>query len=240
MEMQLFPDLSPIRNKQLNQICLSFDLETPNKYDDGIFSIGITPFSFETGEVFEECSFYVRMDFAEVIELSRNIGDTMKWWMQQSDAARFELISKTLPKEADGRKIVNDIPCCGYEEALEHSLTYIMQVKASLLTNGTVWVMGNGAIFDIGKYEDTLRTFKLIGGIGAKYDDDKFQDLCYKFWNIVDLRSYLHLASMVSGKNVKKMVTRKGVHHNAIDDAAHQARLALKAKEVLEEGYGKA
>jgi hypothetical protein len=235
----LFPNLKRIRDLKLNQICLSFDLETPNKAGAGIFSIGITPFSFETGEVFKDCSFYVRMDFEEVLNLSQDVGNTMKWWMSQSVEARNEVISQKT-EVVNGRTVVTNLPNCGYEEGLEHSLSYIMQIKDSLITNGTVKVMGNGAIFDIGKYEATLRQFGIIGGIGARYPEQRFMDLCYKFWDIVDLRSYVHMAIMCSGKQPKKLCVREGTHHNAVDDEIYQAQLAIKSAELCGKVYGKA
>jgi hypothetical protein len=228
----LFPSLTRIKELKLNQISLSFDLETPNKFGSGIFSIGITPFSFVTGQVFEKESFYIRLDWDEVLAFSENVGDTLKWWMQQSDEARYEVISKGMPELHRGKMVSKDLHSFGYEEGLMHCLSYIMSVKSVLLTNGKLEVMGNGALFDIGKFEETLRTFNIIGGSGSKYPPKEFEDLCYKFWDILDLRSFRKMALMVSGEDPKKNVERRGTHHNAVDDAIFQAKMAIESKRL--------
>lgn len=232
----VLPDIRPIKEAKLNQIALSFDLETPNTFGAGIFSIGIVPFDFITKRVFRECAFYARIDFAEVLDMSQNTGETMKWWMQQTDAARKELVCQEISK-VEGRTVKKDLPCCEYEEALLHSLSFIMQVKSALLTNGKLQVMGNGSIFDIGKFEDTLRQFNIVGYRGSQYKLEEFQRLCYAFWDIIDLRSYVHAARLVTGKDPKKLIEREGTHHNAADDAAYQAELAIKSIELLEENH---
>ena len=235
MEQKLFPSLKKIKDLNLNQLCLSFDLETPNKCDQGIFSIGITPFDLVSGEVFREESFYIRMDFVEVMDASYNTGDTMKWWMQQSDAARYEVISKAAPELHRGKMVSADLHSYGYEEALMHTLSYIMSVKSVLITNGTLSVMGNGAIFDIGKFEDTLRSFNIIGKETSQYSPTTFDDLCYKFWDILDLRTFRKMAMLVTGKDPKRNITRAGTHHNAIDDAIFQAELAIESIKMCKE-----
>lgn len=235
MDSNILPDLKAFRLLKKNQIWLSVDLETPNRFGAGIFSIGITPFDLVTGEVFKDLSFYIRMDFVEVLDTSNHVGDTMKWWMQQSEAARLEVISTKMEMCPRKQKLVpKDVPCFPYEEAMMMALSYIMSVKDALLTNGTLYIMGNGSVFDVAKFEDTLRQFGIIGNDKSCYSEKEYGRLCYNFWEIMDLRSFVQMAVLVSGKQPKKLCVREGTHHNAVDDAIYQAQLAIKARELCD------
>lgn len=223
----LMPTFEDLHNdgKKLNSICLSFDLETPNKHGAGIFSIAIVPFSMDTYEVYEKSIFYARMDFAEVLNNSKNVGDTISWWMQQSDAARYEVIGKELPKIVNGRKVTNNLPALPYVDGVAYAFGYIQAIQSMLNTNGSLSVMGNGSIFDIGKFETTCFDLGIVA------DNEDFP---YNFWDIVDLRTLLLSVRIAKGRNIKNELKRKGVHHNAVDDARFQAELAVAAVKALE------
>lgn len=51
----------------------------------------------------------------------------------------------------------------------------------------------------------------------------------WKYWNERDLRTLVSLAPSCIAKNI----TRKGIHHNALDDCYHQIRICAKIKSYL-------
>ncbi len=74
--------------------------------------------------------------------------------------------------------------------------------------NGNDLVWGNGSIFDIIILESW---FESLASVGAT--------VSWKFWNVRDVRTVVDLSPL----NVKDFI-REGVHHNALDDAIHQAK----------------
>lgn len=69
--------------------------------------------------------------------------------------------------------------------------------------NDFVW--GNGSIFDITILESWFSSVDVA--------------VPWKFWNVRDVRTVVDLSPL----NVKDFI-REGVHHNALDDAIHQAK----------------
>lgn len=69
--------------------------------------------------------------------------------------------------------------------------------------NDLVW--GNGSIFDITILESWFASVSV--------------PVPWKFWNVRDVRTVVDLSPL----NVKDFI-REGVHHNALDDAIHQAK----------------
>lgn len=66
---------------------LMIDLETiGNTYNSAIVTVGACFFDPETGEIGPK--FYRAVDWADAIRHGRVDGETLKWWMQQSDEAR--------------------------------------------------------------------------------------------------------------------------------------------------------
>lgn len=80
------------------------------------------------------------------------------------------------------------------------------------------FVWGNGSVFDIAILEDAFKKSKI--------------DIPWKFWNIQDMRTAVRLAES-KGFN-KKSVERIGEHHNALDDAMHQARVISAAYNIIQ------
>lgn len=205
--------IAALKKKKLHEICLSIDLETPNNCETGIFSIGIVPFSALTGECFPDAGFYMKADFTEVVnnaaKAGSQIGDTMSWWMRQSEAARFELLGVTglNPK---GQPLFEKYGT--QKDLIDGTIEYLNMMGDCLQTNGRLRPMGNSDLFDIGILENTLRS------VGYKTDV-----LAYDFWNTIDLRTAVYLANICAGKTVKKLRDREGTHHNALDDALMQA-----------------
>lgn len=75
---------------------LMIDLETfGNTYNSAIVTIGACFFDPETGEIGPK--FYRAIDIADAIRFGRTDGDTLKWWMKQSEDARQAAIAGTEP-----------------------------------------------------------------------------------------------------------------------------------------------
>ena len=77
-----------------------------------------------------------------------------------------------------------------------------------------VYPWGNGATFDISILESAYRQYDLT--------------IPWKFWNVRDLRTIVAVAEELAFFD-KSAIVRKGVHHNALDDAIHQANLTCAA-----------
>ena len=68
------------------------DLETMGKrFDAPILSIGAVLFDIESGRITE--SFYRAIDVEDAFRWGRADGDTVRWWMKQSEAARADAVS---------------------------------------------------------------------------------------------------------------------------------------------------
>ena len=74
-------------------------------------------------------------------------------------------------------------------------------------TEHQVCVWGNGATFDISIVENILQQYGF--------------DIPWKFYNIRDVRTIVHLADGIVDKNGFEF---EGVRHNALDDAKHQVK----------------
>ena len=205
--------IAALKERKLYEICLSIDLETPNNCESGIFSIGIVPFSVITGECFPDAGLYVKADFREVLnnaaKAGSQIGDTMAWWMEQSEAARFELLGIT-GMNPKGKPLYEKHGT--QKDLIDKTIEYLNLIADCLQTNGRLRPLGNSDLFDIGIFENTVRS---VG-----YSTEV---LPYKFWDTIDLRTAVYLANICSGKVVKKLRQREGTHHNALDDAFMQA-----------------
>lgn len=68
------------------------DLETMSTGDDAVLTgIGAVEFNIETGERGRE--FYEKVDIQSCLDLGMTVdGSTIYWWLEQSEAARMELI----------------------------------------------------------------------------------------------------------------------------------------------------
>ena len=96
------------------------------------------------------------------------------------------------------------------------NLSYWMEDKEGV----RVW--GNGATFDISILEHAYQTHAA-------------DDPPWKFWNIQDMRTILRVAEELTSFD-KGMIKREGTHHNALDDAVHQASVISGAYMALGRG----
>ncbi len=131
----------------INEIMV--DLETMDtKPTAAIVAIGAVAFC--DGEIFDE--FYVNVSLQDNVDCGRTIsGDTIMWWMSQSDAARGAL-------KRD---------CSSLWAALH-------QFSGWLQANGVELVWGNGAAFDNVILEDAFRSVN--HGLPWKF----YNDRCYR------------------------------------------------------------
>ncbi|MDN0096225.1 3'-5' exonuclease [Yersinia rohdei] len=85
----------------------------------------------------------------------------------------------------------------------EDPVTVANTLASGIDKNDLVW--GNGSIFDITILESWFSSVNVA--------------VPWKFWNVRDVRTIVDLSPL----NVKDFI-REGVHHNALDDAIHQAK----------------
>lgn len=207
---------------------LSIDLETPVKGGQGIFSVGIVPFSQETGTIYHELAFYARFNFNEVLEKSGFDPATIRWWLMQEKAAIMEIIHTEVTEHTNGRTSEKPLPHFGYVQGMCEALTYIKALKNACRVDVKVLPLGNGKEFDVIIFQNTLRHLGLI-----PKDWRGEEALPWEFWDAKDLRERLSDVLLLSGVNLKKTVVREGTHHNAVDDALHQARLYLEGYSII-------
>jgi hypothetical protein len=71
---------------------IMIDLETMGtRYDAPVLAIGAVYFNPDTGETGDQ--FYQAVDIASAFRFGNATGDTVRWWMQQGDAARAAAIA---------------------------------------------------------------------------------------------------------------------------------------------------
>ena len=144
-----------------------------------ILSIGAVLFDPNTGK--QGATFYRAIDPANAFLHGVPDGDTFKWWMEQSDAARKAAVS--------GTSLLSD-------------------ALSDLTKMPVVWkdvqVWANDPDFDV-----TILNYAYHKALG--------QLAPWRFWNTRSCRTIAEVA----GKRPPKP---QGVHHNALDDAIHQAK----------------
>jgi exodeoxyribonuclease VIII len=158
------------------------DLETlDTKGTAVVVSIGAVifdPYSDKMGEKF----YRVLNDPADQQRHGRTIsGDTVRWWMQQSEAARGALLAPGISTLA----------------ALSEFHQFVMTIGK------TAEIWGNGADFD-----------NVI--LGSLYEDYAMN----KPWSYSRNRCFRTMKNLPRAPQIARM----GTHHNALDDAVHQAQ----------------
>ena len=111
---------------------LMIDLETLGiRPDSAILSIGACFFDPDTGFIGEK--FYQRIDFSSAMNNGKSDPETIRWWFQQSEQARSEIVS----------------PGIHHREALMKLYDFIEKWSAYYKTGDTLQVWFNGSGFDI-------------------------------------------------------------------------------------------
>lgn len=131
---------------------ISIDLETLGTAPDSAFiSIGATFFDPKTRKL--GSSFQVDVDFADAVEKRKVSGDTIKWWLQQSDIARENVLKGMIP--------------------VTTSLNWFSNFISDHVALEDVIVWGNGATFDISILEDAY----MQSGIDIPWDFRNIRDV---------------------------------------------------------------
>ena len=109
---------------------IMIDLETlGTSVNAPVISIGACAFDISTGKI-DETTFYRRVDWASAVRGRKLDVATIKWWMEQSEDARREVLEPGDP--------------------IENVLTSFNDwIKPFAQEDGNVFVWGNGACFDI-------------------------------------------------------------------------------------------
>lgn len=217
------------RLKDVHDIGVSIDLETPGKSGAGIFSVGLVPFSEEKEEVFEDLAFYVRFDFIDVMEAGDFEASTLRWWMMQEKAAINEIIHTSIePTAIAGRVAEKCMPRAGYKQGLELTHMFFGLLKECGRVDAKIFPLGNGKEFDVKILEATW----IKHGIVERNWKGEYK-FPWNFWEPLDLRERVSDVKLATGVDIKKKVTRQGVHHNAVDDALYQAQVYIEGTKLL-------
>lgn len=190
---------------------ISLDLETlGNRFNAPILSIGAQAFNRGTGKL--GGTFYQEIDIDSALKYGVPTGSTILWWTQQSAAARSVLA----PDSKDSPRKMH------LSSALMNFVTWYRSIGM-----GTCRPWGNGATFDISILDHAIFTASV--GLEAPW--------AHTFWCVRDLRTLVDAAEALAGFDPKS-VKRAGTHHNALDDAKHQALVAIAAWAALKGAKG--
>lgn len=162
---------------------MMIDIETMGKRPNApVLSIGSVMFNRETGELGKQ--FYAAVDPVDALRHGKPDGDTLKWWMSQSDAARNAAMAGTM--------------------SLKEALMGLSRATDRDWKDVKVW--GNGPSFDM-----TILEYAYHSAMGALAP--------WRFWNVCCCRT----VAVMSGRRPPQ-IGGEGTHHNALDDAIHQAK----------------
>lgn len=100
--------------------------------------------------------------------------------------------------------------------ALNRLNEWVIGLAVLVKDGGTLLPMGNGASFD-------------VGILDSAYADCGMAPP-WAFWNVRDLRT---MKWIFEATDTPMDLKREGVHHNAVDDAVHQLRIAAKVFAAL-------
>jgi hypothetical protein len=186
---------------------ISIDLETlGNRSDAPILSIGATAFNRHTGKL--SATYYTLVDMDDALRHGRIRASTLKWWMQQDDAARTYVFGSKPNLE----------PVSLYE-ALRGLNDYVRAQPA----NVCVW--GNGSSFDISILEHAFDSVADTSHLGFGEE--------WKFWSVRDMRTIVDAADLGKGA-----IPFEGTAHHAGDDSRHQAKVIAKCLQVINNWRG--
>lgn len=118
---------------------LMIDIETLGKQDNAVItSIAARQFNVQTGKLGE--SFIIHIDIDDSLKHGRVVqGDTIQWWLQQSDHARSLIYDEDMPRH-------------GLRSAMMQFGNWIYNL--SLVGEVRPW--GNGASFDLTKIKNSM------------------------------------------------------------------------------------
>lgn len=207
-----------------DRIGLSIDLETPNRRGAGFIVAAIVPYCSDKNETYREAGFMVRVDMASLLKYPDMLDpSTLRWWMTEPmQEARDELFAVRC-RDTRGKCQYDISAVTPYEQACVDVVSYMETIRRKC---GVIEVLGNGAIFDVGKLEASLIQTKAVDGNSESH-------FPYAFYDIRDLREIIKNAALATGVNVKQTIKLVGTAHKALDDADVQARQAVEGENLL-------
>lgn len=207
-----------------DRIGLSIDLETPNRRGAGFIVAAIVPYCSDKNETYREAGFTVRVDMGSLLKYPDMLDpSTLRWWMTEPmQEARDELFAVRC-RDNRGKCQYDISAVTPYEQACVDVVSYMETIRRKC---GVIEVLGNGAIFDVGKLEASLIQTKAVDGNAES-------PFPYAFYDIRDLREIIKGAVLSTGINVKHTVKLTGTAHKALDDADVQARQAVEAESLM-------
>lgn len=148
-------------------------------------------------------NFHQEIEIESAIKAGRVSGSAVAWWVRQGNDAK-RLFDDG--EEARKRKM--------------HISSALLNFTTFVRSLGPARPWGNGATFDVTIIEHAIDQ----GSVGLEPP--------WVYWNVRDLRTLVDVAESLAGWK-KDSVKRVGVHHNALDDARHQAHLVIEAWKAL-------
>ena len=178
------------------------DLETMGKGPRAaIVTIGAVFFDPMTGELGAEFEAHIHLsDSARFGEMDP---DTVLWWMQQSDEARYAIAYD----QGEARRISLLEGIQTFEEWIRENMG-----SPEFYPFVRPYMWGNGAGFDC---TIMANAYTALGPVGLE-SWNGFQDR--------DVRTVVDMGRHLLGFDPKKDMPFEGVAHRALDDAKHQAR----------------
>lgn len=189
---------------------VAVDCETlGDRFDAPVIAIGMQAFDRESGAW--GASYYGLVELDSAIKTGVVRGDTLKWWMQQSEEAR-----DLFDKKHDGKRF--------------SLATILVEVShwctgrgvGANMQNGPLHVWGNGATQDITWLEHAFTNGAHGLAIPWRYDRPR------------DMRTLVEAATLMADFTREEYdADFEGTPHNALDDARHQALIISKAWRAL-------
>jgi hypothetical protein len=186
----------------MNTDDISIDVESLSHLPDAaVIAIGAVQFDRTTGK--QGATFYREIELNSAIRAGHVSGQTVSWWMRQSDEAR-QLFAES-------------------RESLRSPLATVLQEFGTFcrsVKGGVPRPWGNGIATDISWIELAYKN----GSVGLTVP--------WHYRTPRDMRTIVELAEELAGFD-KNVIEHGGVLHNALDDAIYQARVISAAYAAL-------
>lgn len=183
---------------------VSFDLETLGiRADALILSIGACKFDRHTGEIGEQ--FYRIIDITDPLGGGTIDASTVVWWMNQSQAARDAIFTKTDALDAPMERVNLRQALVEFSEFIGFDDTLTERYP-----NATLWQRGD----------------KDAQWLTSAYEGMNLQ-VPFAYWQTSDQRTLTSLFKPF-------LPTRYGVAHNSLDDAIYQAQCLVNVFKRLQ------
>lgn len=183
--------------KRLINIMLDLEFMSlqPNAAIVQIGAVVFDPFGDPDAEIPEIDRFLVNVDLADSIRNGGHIdGDTVRWWLQQSDEARVAL--------TDPPPLFLSVALSNFSRFVTSAVARASQVEDPF--GAVIW--GNGTIEDNIKLRTAFERLQLL--VPWSFRGDR----CYR-----SVAAFLDPESVLPRQQI-------GTHHCAVDDAESQAR----------------